>query len=273
MLKSVRLSDPPKLHEASDLTHSWKIAGSDKHRNIGLIAQRDRHDTMIASESPIVALLRCVGLFSSLSNDQLVRISAQFLRREVHRGEMITIEGAPAEAIYVVARGSFKRFKTSLRGREQILQLLVRADFLGEISVLDGAGDFATTEALAESVVYGLPRSRCVSLVKDSPEFVRSFNQCLASRVRQTTNLVESLSFHHTRERLASFILAQSFAVNPPHLTHSDIASVVGTSREVVTRELRQLHCEGAISVNHGAISIVDSDALRDLGGWSKDAA
>jgi CRP-like cAMP-binding protein len=215
----------------------------------------------------MVSLLNRTTLFSSLSSDQLVRVTANFVRREVRRRELITLEGKPTQAIYVVANGCFKRFKTSSRGREQILYLLVAHDSFGEVSVLDGEGDFATTEALTDSLVYGLPRSRCIALLNGVPEFAQCINQCLASRVRQTTDLVESLSFQHTTERLVSFLVAQSFEPQAPHLTHSDIANVVGTSREVVTRALRTLKGMGAISVHRGTIRIVDGTMLPNVHG------
>jgi CRP/FNR family transcriptional regulator len=189
----------------------------------------------------------------------------------VARGELVTLEGQPAEAVYVVACGYFKRFKTSPRGREQILQLLGHGDSFGEVSVLDGEDDFASTQALQRGVLYVLPRCRFGALLRESPDFVRGLNRFLAARVRRVADLVEDLSFRHVMERVARLVREQSADSSRPRLTQSDMAGVAGTTREVVARALHELERQGAITVNRGRISVCDQGILKHIAGDHQD--
>jgi CRP/FNR family transcriptional regulator, cyclic AMP receptor protein len=230
-----------------------------------------RQSSVLPSRPAIVPFLRRVPLFASLDAEQLLGISAHIVTRQVARGELVTLEGQPAEAIYVVASGSFKRFKTSRKGREQILQLLSRGDSFGTVPLLDGGDDFASTQALERGVLYAFPRSRFGALQRESSEFVRGLNRFLASRVRHVVDLVGDLSFRPVIQGAAKLVLEQSMDSSRPHLTQSDMAGVTGTTREVLARALRELERRGAIVVHRGHISVCDRSLLRQIAGDYQD--
>lgn len=213
----------------------------------------------------IVALLRAVPVFASLGDEHVERLSGQVIRRELAKGELATIEGQPAEGLYVVASGRFKRFKISPEGQEQILMFLQAGESFGEVPLLDGGPDPASTQAMEPGVLYVLSRSRFEALVQQSPDLARGLIRFLARRIRHFTELVEDLSFRHRTERVAKLVLERSGIGDLNRLTQSDMAAATGTAREVVGRALRELEQRGAIQVEHGHITIHNLDLLETI--------
>ena len=111
-------------------------------------------------KASVAALLRRVPVFASLEDQHVEQLSAQVMRHEVTKGEFITVEGQVAEGLYIVAAGQFKRFKTSSAGHEQILKFFQAGESFGQVHLLDGGPDPASTQAMEPSVLYVLPRSR-----------------------------------------------------------------------------------------------------------------
>lgn len=224
-----------------------------------------------ATDVEVTSLLRRVSVFASLQDEHLEQLGARMVRRDVAKGELVTVEGQPAEGLYVVAVGHFKRFKISPSGHEQILKFLQPGESFGEVPLLDGGPDPATTEAMERGVLYVLPRSRFEALVQQSPDLARGLIQFLASRLRHFTALVEDLSFRHRTERVAKLVLERSAVGDLDHLTQSDMAAAAGTAREVVGRALRELERRGAIHVKHGHITIRNENLLKTIAGVDVD--
>jgi CRP-like cAMP-binding protein len=204
--------------------------------------------------------LRALPIFASLTDAQLEHVVTQIVKRAVVRGELVTLEGQPIDALYIVAAGSFKRYKTSISGREQVLKLLGPGESFGEVPLLDGGPDPASTMALEDGVLYMLPRSRFEALLRTSPDLALGLIQFLAGRLRYLTELVEDLSFRRTTERIAKLILEGSV---DGRLTQSDIAAMAGTVRRVVSRALAELEERGAIELDRGHITVRDRTLLE----------
>jgi CRP-like cAMP-binding protein len=223
-------------------------------------------------DTTVARLLRRAPVFASLQDEQIDKLSAMMLKREATKGELVTVEGQPAEGLYVVASGRLKRFKTSPAGHEQILKFLQAEESFGEVPLLDGGPDPASTQAMERSELYILPRSRFETLVQQSPDLALGLIRFLAQRLRHFTGLVEDLSFRHRTERVAKLVLERSAAGDLNRLTQSDMAAATGTAREVVGRALRELEHRGAIHLEHGHITIRDRDLLQSIAptseGW-----
>src|SRR5450759_1525197 len=218
-----------------------------------------------ASKVAVAALLRRIPVFASLEDEHVEQLSAQVVRREVAKGQLVTVEGQPAEGLYIIASGHFKRFKTSSKGHEQIMKLLQPGESFGEVPLLDGGPDPASSQAMESSVLYVLPRSRFEALVEQSPDLALGLIQFLAGRIRHLTELVEDLSFLQRTERVAKLVLERSAIGDLNELTQSDMAAAAGTAREVVGRALREIEQRGAIHVEHGHITIRDRHLLEAI--------
>jgi CRP/FNR family cyclic AMP-dependent transcriptional regulator len=211
----------------------------------------------------VAAWLECVPVFASLEHEHVEQLSAQMIRRDVAKGDLVTVEGQSAEALYVVAFGHLKRFKVSADGHEQILKFLHPGESFGEVPLLDGGPDPASVQAIEPSVIYALPRSRFEQLVRESPDLALGLIRFLAGRIRHLTELVEDLSFLHRVEHVAKLLLEQGVMGDLNRLTQSDMAAATGTAREVVGRALRELEQRGAIQVEHGYVTVLDRGLLE----------
>ena len=221
-------------------------------------------------EPPVTStasLLRTVPVFASLQDRDIEQLALHFVRREVARGKLVTVEGQLPEGLFVVASGHFKRFKTSPDGHEQILKFLQPGESFGEVPLLDGSPDPASTQAMERSIIYVLPRSRFEELVQQSPDMALGLIRFLARRLRHFTDVVEDLSFRNRTERVAKLVLQRSAIGDLDRLTQSDMAAAAGTVREIVGRALRELEQRGAIHVERGRITICDRDLLAVVAG------
>ncbi|MGH2448212.1 MAG: Crp/Fnr family transcriptional regulator, partial [Chloroflexota bacterium] len=218
-------------------------------------------------EDNLTELLRLVPVFATLEGVHLQQLAREMTRREVTKGELVTVEGQPAEGLFVVASGRLKRFKVSQGGHEQILKFLQPGESFGEVPLLDGGPDPASTEAMERGVVFVLPVSRFEHLVQQSPDLALGLIRFLAGRLRHFTQLVEDLSFLHRTQRVAKLVLERTAVGDLNRLTQSDMAAAAGTAREVVGRALRELEMRGAIQVEHGRITVQNQVQLEAIAG------
>lgn len=217
------------------------------------------------TEVDIEAFLRRVSMFAPLSDGHIRELSRQVTVREVSRGEMVTIQGEQAEALYIVVVGRFKRFKVSPDGREQILKFLQAGESFGEVPLLDGGPEPAGTQAMEPGTLCILPGPRFEALLRDTPDVALGLVRVLAERVRHLTGLVEDLSFRHRTDHVAKLVLERAGSGDLDRLTQSDMAAATGTAREVVGRALRELQNRGAIRLDRGRISICDRSLLESI--------
>lgn len=222
-------------------------------------------------DARLVAVLQRVPLFASLPDEHVVRIGTQMVRREIAREALVTVEGQVAGGLYVIVSGRFKRFKIAPNGHEQILKFLGSGESFGEVPLLDGGSDPASTEAMEPDLLYVLPRARFETLIHECPDVALGLIQVLAGRIRHFTELVEDLSFRHRIERVAKLILERCAAGDLGRLTQSDMGAATGTAREVVGRALRDLERRGAVRVERGRITICDRSLLEEIAGLAPE--
>ena len=154
--------------------------------------------------------------------------------------------------MYVIREGRVKVTKLSGDGREKILELLGAGDFFGEMSLLDNVERSASVKTLGETRILALSRADFLSELRRSPDLAMAVIQELTRRVRQMDEQASSLSFQRVRERtqgllqrLAREDSAQDGRRITPSLTHQQIADMIGTSRETVTRVVKELKQDG----------------------------
>ncbi len=215
--------------------------------------------------------LQSLPYFEGLSDEELSSIRGRMFERSVDRGEIIQLEGKSAEALFIVADGAVKVFKTSAEGKEQILSIAHPGESFNDIAVFDDGPTPASAQAMMPVTVYGIARHELQSLLTDYPRVALNTTKVLAERTRQLVSLVEDLSFRHVIGRVAKILLeyASDGSSPKPRLTQQEIAAVAGTVREVVARSLKTLEEDGAIRLERHRIRITDKAALEDLVGAS----
>jgi CRP/FNR family cyclic AMP-dependent transcriptional regulator len=212
-------------------------------------------------------ILKKSPYFSGLSADAIGSIAKLTFEKKVGRGEIFLLEGESDEALYFVASGAVKIFKTSAEGKEQILGIARPGDSINDVAVFDGGPNLASAQAMGSVVVYGATKNNLEVVLRDYPQVAANVTRVLASRVRYLVSLVEDLSFKHVIGRIAKILLRYAGPETEmrQRLTQQEMAAMAGTVREVVGRSLKVLEKEGAIKLDHHRIIITDKEALRRI--------
>ena len=196
--------------------------------------------------------LRTIPLFAAVPDDALSAIADLLIERRVSKNQTIVEEGLSGDYMYVIREGHVKVTKLSGDGREKILELLGPGDFFGEMSLLDDAPRSASVKSLTETHILALSRPDFLKELRRNPDLGMAVIQELTRRVRQMDEQASSLSFQRVRERTQGLLvrLAKDDVVQngrrvTPPLTHQQIADMIGTSRETVTRIVKRLKDQG----------------------------
>ncbi|TES85954.1 Crp/Fnr family transcriptional regulator [Candidatus Aerophobetes bacterium] len=211
--------------------------------------------------------LNRIPYFSGLGPVELDGIRKLIFEKTFERGQMILIEGESAEALYFVASGVVRVFKTSIEGKEQILNMVRPRESFNDVPIFDGDPNPASAQAMGPVVLYGIRRRNVEAILRDHPRVALNVIKVLAARVRDLVSLVEDLSFRHVIGRVAKILLehAGDGTAPLPRLTQQEMAAMAGTAREVVGRSLKALEEEGAIRLDRHRIVITDKEALREI--------
>ena len=214
-----------------------------------------------------VELLKSIPYFSGLSSAELDSIKGFVFEKEVERGEMISLEDEPADALYLVASGVVKVFKTSRDGKEQILSFIRPGESFNDVPIFDGGPNLASAQAIGPVVLYGIRNSDLEAILKNHPQVSLNVTRVLSQQMRHLVSLVEDLSFRHVIARVARILLEHATdGTGPkPRLTHQEMAAMAGTAREMVGRSLKSLEDEGAIRLDRQRIVITDKEALEEI--------
>jgi CRP-like cAMP-binding protein len=216
-------------------------------------------------------LFKSSSYFSGLSSAELENISRLIFEKRFNRDETILYEGEEAEALYFVASGAVKVFKTSADGKEQILDIIRPEETFNEVPVFNGGLNPASAQAMVPVLLYGIRKNDLETILHRHPRVGFNVIKVIAKRLRHLVSLVEELSFKRVIARVAKILLehAGDGTASGARLTQRDMAAMAGTAREVVSRSLRTLEEKGIIKVDRHRIIITNRDALKEMVGTS----
>ncbi|MFC2045371.1 Crp/Fnr family transcriptional regulator [Chloroflexota bacterium] len=214
-----------------------------------------------------VEFISSTPYFKGLSSDDLDSVTKLFFEKSVAKGEIIALEGEPVQALCFVVSGAVKIFKTSGEGKEQILNIARPGESFNEVAIFDGNLNPASGQALVPVVLYGIFRNDLEDIFQKHTRVALNTIKVLAQRLRQLVALVEDLSFKHVIGRVAKILLEHlgDGSTPNPRLTQQEMAAMAGTSREVVSRSLRELEDRSAIRFERHRIIITDRKALENM--------
>ncbi len=216
------------------------------------------------------ALARC-PLFEHASRNILESLAQRLRRRRFRRNEVIFHQGDPGDALHIVAAGAVKILLPSAEGDEAIIATLRPGDFFGELALLDGAPRSATATALDQADTLVLPRPVFIELLDSLPGLRDALLAGLAHELRRLTGHVEELHFLDLAGRLAMRLSRLASESSPgatgeirldwPY-TQSDLAAMIGGTRQSVNRLLSELVDDGLIRIEPDALFITDAAEL-----------
>ncbi|MFK7694825.1 Crp/Fnr family transcriptional regulator [Paenibacillus sp. HJGM_3] len=220
----------------------------------------------------IAALVRNVPLFQHLKDEELMMISSLFIERKYKKNSIIFFEGDTGDELFVVKSGTVKIYR--LDNTKQITLTLFRTgDFFGEMSLVQrGFTRSANAETLEPSVLYTLNRTTFFECMERAPTLCMKLLEVTMNRLRKANEQIHDLTFLDVRTRILKTVYQLSLDYGETKqgqtqiavkLTHQEIANLVGTVRESVTKVLQELQEEGTISVDNKMITILDMPTLR----------
>lgn len=198
-----------------------------------------------------------VPLFSELTEDELSLVSSVAVRREYDRQTTVFFEYEAGDALYIIEMGQVRIYRVAEDGREKTLTLLSDGDYFGEMALLDEEPRSAIAETTEKSVLHVIHKRDFEKVFMSYPQIGASIIRELCRRLRQTNKQLMDAVFLDVRTRLLSLLtqLDEKYGRNYENgrlidikLTHQQIANMVGTSRESVTRVLTELQDLGVLT-------------------------
>ncbi len=211
-------------------------------------------------------------IFSGLSEDELRFMVQRAVSRHFSPGEIIFGEGDPCSGLYVVASGHLRIYKSSAAGREQVLSIDGPGSSIAEVPVFDGGNYPASAAAVDRATLLFISKQDFQALCLAHPQVALKVLRVVGARLRQLVGLIEELSFTTVRHRLASLLLrlaqkegqrtTEGVEVNLP-ANNQELASQIGTVRELVSRNLSRFQAEGLLRIDGRSVIIRDLEGLE----------
>lgn len=217
------------------------------------------------------AIFKQTELFRDLDDPVVEALAKYSTIRRLDKNGILFVAGEPAKGLYVIASGSVRAFRMASDGREQVIHIERAVTTIAEVAVFDDGNYPSTVAADEPSTVYFLSKRDVLNTAIEHPQLALSAVKLIASRLRRCAELVETLSLREVGQRLAALLLAEALDSGVEtnrgtriklHHTHNQLASRIGTVREVVTRTMFRPLEQGLILQEGKDILIPDLKAI-----------
>lgn len=219
-----------------------------------------------------IEYLNKIPLFRDLSDEELRNIGSLARVRNYKKSMIVFMEGEPGEALFFIISGKVKISKMTEDGREQILHILQNGDVFAEVVLIDGGPYPATAEVIEGGQIGMLMNDDIENLIRANPDIAIKLLRLMSKRLRLAQIQVRDMALKDTYGRLASMLLmlakdhgqetACGKKIDLP-LSRQELANLVGTTRETVTRILGDFKKFKCIELDKQAITIVNEDKLK----------
>ncbi|MEQ1947944.1 MAG: Crp/Fnr family transcriptional regulator [Bryobacteraceae bacterium] len=225
-----------------------------------------------SGDTLIYRVLKAAPIFAALSDAEIEYLTARTEVRTYSPAEMLFSEGEPCTGLHLVATGRVRIFKSSPNGREQVLAVEGPGASVAELPVFDGGGYPASVSAVEETKVLFISRQDFRDVCLEHPEVALKVLQVVGGRLRRLVGIIEELSFTTVRHRLISWLLREARSVGRESeeglvltlaASHQEIASQIGTVRELVSRNMARLQAQSLIRARGSEITILDQAGLE----------
>jgi CRP/FNR family transcriptional regulator len=217
--------------------------------------------------APKKELLAQIALFAGLSEAEIQVLAQRAVERQFAQNEVLFWEGEACAGIFLIIQGSVKIFRVSPGGREMMLALETAPASVAELPLFDGGPYPASVRAVEPVVALFVNKNDFQQVCRQYPDVALKVLAVVGGRLRHLVGLVESMTFGSVTQRLAKLLLegSQQAGSNPFDLpmTHQELASRLGTVREVVSRNLARFRSEGLIRMDGHQVRIVDRAGLE----------
>jgi CRP/FNR family transcriptional regulator len=228
---------------------------------------------MALQQSSILKALKAGSLFATLTDVEMEFLARRTRSRSVSAGELLFSEGDPCAGLFMIASGRVRIFKTSASGREHVLAIEGPGSSIAELPVFDGGNYPASAAGVEPTDLVFISREDFRAMCLENPEIALKVLQVVGARLRRLVGIIEELSFTTVRHRLISLLLRRARSEN--RMTdrglmftlggsHQELASQIGTVRELVSRNIARLQAQGFIEVRGHDVTVLNLDGLED---------
>ncbi len=198
----------------------------------------------------VLKVLKEIPIFSNLSEEHLLLISKGFDIQKVKKGSTIFYQSDESTDLYIVLEGCAKAILTDFNDKELLLNIFKKGDFFGELSLIDGRPRSATVIAIEDSIFGVLKREKFIALLNKNPMIAISLLSAMVKRIRVTDEMLGAMAFLDVSKRIEKILLSiaekegektKDGIVKVRKITHKELASLTGASREAVTKAIKVL--------------------------------
>lgn len=207
-------------------------------------------------------LIRRVPLFSLLTNDQASAIADSVVKRRFRRGEIIVEHGKKSNALFILLTGRARVLTSDSRGREVILAVLQPGNYVGEMSLIDNEPHSATVRAEVQTDMLILGRPEFARCLPENSSLSYAIMRGLVQRLRNADRQIESLALLDVYGRVARSLLDMAeddgdVKIIRSKVSRQDMAKIVGASREMVSRVMKDLEDRGIVQTQENGSVII----------------
>lgn len=219
-----------------------------------------------------IDILKKIPAFAELKDEDIEEIVKITIKRNFKKGTIIFMEGDPGEAFYFIKSGKVKIYKTTSDGREHIFTILSEGGVFAEVALFNDIPYPATAEVL-EDVELGMIKNKDLEdLIRRNVEIALQIIKVFSKKLFSSQQKVKELALGDTYDRIARtlIVFAKDHGIKTPNgieirlnISRQELANMIGTARETVSRSLSQFRKEGSIDIEGRKIIIKDMDKLE----------
>lgn len=221
--------------------------------------------------------IRCIGIFSSLCDEDLFKIKEFTHQNFYKRRQIIFHEGNSCQGFYVLRSGRVKLIKSHSTGRQQIVKLVSPAGIMGEVAAFENTPYVFTAEAMEDSNICFINKEEFFRFIRERPEIALRMISMLSRELRIARTQMMDIALMDARGRMAGLVLSLAGEYGQARddegmllglsLTRNEMAEMIGVSQETAIRLLSQFKDDGLIRTNRRHITILNEERLRMIAG------
>ncbi|MEG0259824.1 MAG: Crp/Fnr family transcriptional regulator [Lysinibacillus sp.] len=210
-----------------------------------------------------------VPIFQNLKTNDMKDISKMITHQHFDKGEIILFANERKKKLFIVRNGSVKVAHVSTDGREYVARILRKGDFFGDVTLFNDEPQKATIEALEKTEICALDGGELMKILADTPSILFRMLAQLSARLEEAENRFSEAIQKDVSERLATFILKSAVDANSDTFflktSKKDLAALLNTSRETLSRRLSTFQKEGYIEITGREIKVINYEKLGKL--------
>ncbi|MCI0856770.1 MAG: Crp/Fnr family transcriptional regulator [Chloroflexi bacterium] len=213
------------------------------------------------------AFLSDTDIFRDLSSQELEELDRMTAMSTCRRGKVFYTPGETGEVLFILKRGRVNLYRINSDGKKLVTSTIGAGTVFGEMSLVAQGMHDTFAEAAEECTLCVMSRSDVEHLLLSKPRVALRFMEMIAERLKDVETRMETVAFKSVPTRIATFLLqlANEKSGKIEGVSHQDLADMVGTYRETVTRILNEFRTQGYIELGRLNVAILDQDALQAI--------